>query len=408
MVLRDLSARPLRTQFLSCWAIGVTLLALTSCGHGDAPPPPSVPEVNVVTAALRPIPLDLKYSARTRGEREVEVHARVSGILLKRYYREGDAVAANALLFRIDPASFLAEVERLRGLEALEKARLTEATEQRDRVVTLFDKGFISRRERDAAVAAHASAKASADAARAALRQGELNLAYTEVRAPIAGITGRESRSEGSLVEAGAASSLLTTLVQSDRLYVDFTLPEPEAQLVRAAMKRGPVSVRLAPGNKGEIAEAAKLEFLETRVDADSGTVAARALYENKAVHLAPGQFVVARVDGLSSPPGIYVPARAVLQTPDGAIAWVVDKDGKAQPRPLKLGLAAGNLVAVAEGLAEGERVISDGILKVQAGAPVKAVAVEITDPPGGPAKAAAKAADKPAATETKAAEPYK
>ena len=96
MVLRDLSARPLRTQFLSCWAIGVTLLALTSCGHGDAPPPPSVPEVNVVTAALRPIPLDLKYSARTRGEREVEVHARVSGILLKRYYREGDAVAANA------------------------------------------------------------------------------------------------------------------------------------------------------------------------------------------------------------------------------------------------------------------------------------------------------------------------
>ncbi|MCK9285825.1 MAG: efflux RND transporter periplasmic adaptor subunit [Rhodocyclaceae bacterium] len=396
---RRLGARSGAPRWNSLAASALVAIALAACSGGDAPPP-ATPEVNVVVTAVQPIPLDLKYSARTRGEREVEVHARVSGILLKRYYREGDHVAANALLFKIDPASFIAEVERLRGLEAMEKARLAEATEQRDRLVTLFGKGFISRRDRDAAVAAHASAQASADAARAALRQGELNLAYTEVRAPIAGITGRESRSEGSLVEAGAASSLLTTLVQSDRLYIDFALPEPEAQRVRAAMKRGPVSVRLAPGSKGEIAEAAKLEFLETRVDADSGTVAARALYENRNVRLAPGQFVVARVDGLSSPPGIYIPARAVLHTPEGAMGWVVDKDNKAQPRPLKLGLSAGNLVEVAEGLAAGERLISDGILKVQPGAAVKAVVVDITDPPGGPAKEPAK--EKKATEQTK------
>ena len=97
------------------------------------------------------MPLDLKYSARTRGEREVEVHARISGILLKRYYREGDHVAANSLLFKIDPASYAEEVSRLRGLEAVEKARLAEATAQRDRIVQLFDKGFISRRDRDGA-----------------------------------------------------------------------------------------------------------------------------------------------------------------------------------------------------------------------------------------------------------------
>lgn len=387
----DNFAATLGRQRRSTLFAGVAFLILAGCGPAEAPPKPGAPEVNVVITTVQPVPLDLKYSARTRGEREVEVHARVSGILLKRYYREGDTVAANALLFKIDPAPFQAEVARLRGLAAMEKARLAEATDQRDRVVALFAKGFISRRERDTSVAAHASAQAAVEAAQAALRQGELNLAYTDVRAPIAGITGRESRSEGSLVEAGAASSLLTTLVQSDRLYVDFALPEPEAQLLRVAMKRGPVSVRLAPGSRGEIAEPATLEFLETRVDVDSGTVAARALYENRAIRLAPGQFVVARVEGLASTPAIYVPSRAVMHTQEGAMAWVVDQDDKAQPRPLKLGQSAGNLVEVVDGLVVGDRVISDGILKVLPGVVVKPVVTALSDPPGGPARSADK-----------------
>ena len=361
----------------------VTLLA--ACDKNDAPPAPPAPEVTVVTVAVKPMPLDLKYSARARGEREVEVHARVSGILQKRFYREGAYVAANALLFRIDPAPFAEEASRLRGLEAVEKARLVEATAQRDRIVTLSDKGVVSKRDRDAAVASYATAFASAEAARAALHQAELNLSYTDVRAPIAGATGRESRSEGSLVDANGASSLLTTIVQSERLYVEFSLPEHEAAMVRAAMKKGAVSVRLAPDNAGEITQAAKLEFLDSRIDADSGTVPARAVLDNKAGGVVAGQFVLARVDGLVSTPGIYIPARAILNTPDGAMVWALDKDNKVQPRPLKMGHPAGNLVEVAEGLAAGDRVIADGILKVTPGALVKPVMIDVNDPPGGP-----------------------
>ncbi|MDD5177253.1 MAG: efflux RND transporter periplasmic adaptor subunit [Sterolibacterium sp.] len=358
---------------------------LAACSRGDVPPSPSIPQVNIITVNVRPMPLDLKYSARARGAREVEVRARVSGILLKRYYREGEHVAANALLFKIDPAPFMEEAGRLRGLEAVEKARLVEATAQRDRLVTLFGKGFISHRERDAAVASYATAYASAEAAKAALHQAELNLSYTEVRAPIAGSTGRESRSEGSLVEAGGPSSLLTTIVQADRLYIDFTLPEHEARLVRAAMSKNQVSVRLAPDSKGEIVQAAKLEFLDTRIDPDSGTVPARAVLDNKDGGLAAGQFVLARIEGLASAPAIFLPVRAVLNTPEGAMVWVVDKDDKVQPRPLKLGHSAGNLVEVAEGLMAGDRVIVDGILKVQPGAAVKSTIVDVNDPPGGP-----------------------
>jgi membrane fusion protein (multidrug efflux system) len=365
---------------------------------------------------VKPMPLDLKYSARTRGEREIEVHARVSGILQKRFYREGEHVAANAPLFKIDPAPFAEEVSRLRGLEAVEKAHLVEATAQRDRMLSLADKGVVSKRDRDLAVASYATAFASAEAARAALHQAELNLSYTDVRAPIAGDTGRESRSEGSLVDANGPSSLLTTIVQSDRLYVDFSLPEHEAVMVRAVMHKGPVMVRLAPGNAGEIEQAAKLEFLDSRIDADSGTVPARAVLDNKGGGIVAGQFVLARIEGLVSTPGIYIPVRAVLNTPDGALVWALDKDNKAQPRPLKLGHTAGNLVEVIEGLAAGDSIVVDGILKVGPGIAVKPVVIDVNDPPGGPAPkpVEAPAADKKdekkvdAAPQTPAAEQNK
>ena len=382
------------------WVFAIAILS--ACGHGDAPSVPQPTEVNVVTVAIKPMPLDLKYSARTRGEREVEVHARVSGILLKRYYREGDHVAANALLFKIDPVPFAEEVGRLQGLEAVEKARLVEATAQRERILTLADKGVVSKRDRDAAIASYSTAFASADAARAALHQAELNLSYTNVRAPIAGVTGRESRSEGSLVDAAGPSSLLTTIVQSDRLYVDFSLPEREATMVRAAMQKTTVTVRLAPGSDGEIAQAAKLEFLDSRIDADSGTVPARAVLDNKGGGIAPGQFVLARIDGLMSTPGIYIPVRAVLNTPEGALVWALDKDNKVQPHPLKLGHSAGNLIEVADGLKAGDRVIVDGILKVQPGAAVKPVSIDVNDPPGGPVSAPKPAEAPPPAKEEK------
>lgn len=384
-----------------------TAALLAACGRGEVQAPPQVPEVNVVTASVQPMPLDLKYSARMRGEREVEVHARVSGILQKRFYREGEHVVANALLFKIDPAPFAEEVSRLRGLESVEKARLVEATAQRDRILSLADKGVVSKRDRDAAVASYATAFAAADAAKAALRQALLNLSYTDVRAPIAGDTGRESRSEGSLVEAGGPSSLLTTIVQSDRLYVDFSLPEHEAQMVHAAMRKGPVSVRLAPSSKGEIAQAAKLEFLDTRVDADSGTVPARAVLDNSSARLAPGQFALARIDGLESTPGIYIPVRAVLNTPDGAMVWTLDKDSKVDPRMLKLGHSTANLVEIMEGLAAGDRIIVDGILKVQPGIAVKPVNIDSADPSGGSADEK-KSAPTPEKSEITTAQPDK
>jgi membrane fusion protein (multidrug efflux system) len=355
-------------------ALLCTALLAAGCAGEDSAPAPPPQEVHVLTVAAGTVPLDLEYSARARGVREVEVRSRVSGILLKRYYREGEAVPANALLFRIDPVPFQREVERLRGLAQIEQARLEQTTAQRDRVLALFPKGYVSQHERDEASAAQAAAAAAAQAANAGLRQAEINLSYTDVRAPIAGISGAEWRSEGSLVTAGEESGLLTTLVQTDQLYIDFAMPEQEAALVRPALLHGDVQVRLRSGSAAEIAAEARLEFLDTRVNADSGTVWARAVLDNRDARLSPGQFVLARVAGLQAPPALYVPVRAVLRTPEGAMAWVVDAAGRIAARPVTPGRMLGNLVEVREGLRAGERLVVDGILKVAPGDIVKPV----------------------------------
>ncbi len=346
-----------------------------------APPPP---EVSVVTLADASVPLNLSYTARARGEREVEVRARVSGILEKRFYVEGSKVAAGALLFRIDPKPFAAITRSAKGRLGVEQARLAETEQQVKRVNLLVERGLMPIRERDAAQAAFASAQAAVAAATADLESANLDLAYTEVRAPIGGITGREARSEGSLVNAADSSSLLTTIAQSDRLYVDFSMPEAEARLVREALAKnaGAVLVRLQPQGGEFLAEAAQIEFLDARVDGDSGTVPVRATLSNAESRLAPGQFVRARLEGLNSGVGVYVPARAVLYGADGPFVWKIDAQNIVQFAPVRLSPGHGNLLRADEGLVSGDRVIVDGVLKVAPAAPVKPIAVKLDAAP--------------------------
>lgn len=375
-------------QGVACRGTTVFLIAALSLFIGGCkpqePPAPPPPEVSVVTLTSASVPLNLAYTARARGEREVEVRARVSGILEKRFYIEGAKVEAGALLFRIDPKPFAAAARSAEGRLGVERAQLAETEQQVKRVAQLFERGLTAVRERDLAEAAYASAKAAVAAATADLDRAKLDLAYTEVRAPIAGITGREARSEGSLINASDDSSLLTTIAQSDRLYVDFSMPESEARLVRDALAKNPgaVSVRLQPADGEVLKDAAQIEFLDARVDGDSGTVSVRATLPNAENHLSPGQFVRARLEGLSSGVGVYVPARAVLYGADGPFVWKIDAQNIVQFAPVRLSPGHGNLLRADEGLAAGDRVIVDGVLKVAPQAPVKPVAVKLDATP--------------------------
>jgi membrane fusion protein (multidrug efflux system) len=332
---------------------------------GEMPPP----EVVVAEAQSGTVPTLLEYTGRAAGSKEVEVRARVSGILLERRYEEGSAVRQGDVLFRIDPEPYRAAVAQARAELGVAQARLEEARRQRDRIVPLFEKNATSQRQRDEAVSQFEVAQANVEAARARLRTAELDLGYTDVRAPISGLTSREVRSEGSLVTAGTESSLLTRIVQTDPVYVEFSLPESEAATIRRTPD--PLVVKLMLDGGQVDAVTGRLSFVDTSVEPGSGTVRARAVFDNADRRIVPGQFVRVRIEGVAERNAISVPRRAVMSSVQGTFVWVVGPGNVVELRPIKLGGDAGDRTLIAQGLQGGERVITEGVLKVQPGAKV-------------------------------------
>lgn len=370
----------------------IAAIAIAGCsreeGTAMTPPPP---EVTVATVERGRLPLDLEYTGRAAGSREVEVRALVSGILLERRYEEGRPVQAGDVLFLIDPDRYRAAESEARAEVGVERARLAEAIRQRDRLMKLVDQNLVSQSQLDAAVSAFEVAQANLAAAEARLRTAQLDLSYTEVRAPISGLTSREARSEGSLVTAGDASSLVTRIVQTDPIYIEFSMPEEEAALVRervAAASSG-VSVRVEPADGRDLESTARLTFVDNAVDPDSGTVRSRAVMPNPDAALVPGQFVRVRVEGIAIADAVSLPRRAVMTSAQGSFVWVVSADDTVELRPLRMRTTVGDLAVVTEGLSGGERVIVEGVLKAQPGskvtiaAPGDAPAAGPGNPPG-------------------------
>lgn len=372
-------AQPIRSSHalsarLCCVALFCAALAV-ACTKKEAPQAPPPVEVGALQVQPNGLSLTMEHAAQLRGVREVEVRARVSGILMKKLYREGSRVKANDLLFKIDPAPFQAETERASAQVGVQKASLQQAERDRARITELYQQKLVSVKDRDAAIAADESASAAVAAAEAALRTAQLNLSYTDVRAPIDGLTSREVRSEGSLVTAGSDSSLLTHIVQADRLYVEFSVPDVEAEQLRAA-SQGPegakVSVRVTDIQGKVLADGARIEFIAPSIGDGTGTVDVRAIFDNKTQNLLPGQVVRAHVEGVRLAGLLVIPKRAVMHGLQGSFVWVVGPDDKVAPRPVELGATSGNNVVAVKGLASGDRIVVDGILKVQPGAVVK------------------------------------
>lgn len=358
-------------------------LALAGCGKEQAPPAPPAPEVTVQTVDNRPVPLELTYPARTFGSREVEVRARVGGIVLKRRFQEGSRVVQGQSMFLIDPEPVRARVGSARADVAVAKARADEARRQSDRVVPLFEKNAVSQSRRDEAVSGFEVAQANLQSAESQLRMAQLDLDYTDVRAPITGLTSRETLSEGSLISTDQASSLLTKIVQVDPLYVEFDVPEAEAAMIRGGLAPAnknapPPGVKLILDDGSEYPQSAQVTFVDNSVDRNSGTVHVRAVLPNKNAQLFPGQFLRAKVEGIQLSNVVSVPRKAVVSGPQGTYVWVVGNDSKAQMRPVQIGRGLGNNVIITDGLHTGDRYIVEGVLKVfQPGTQVSAVSAE-------------------------------
>lgn len=355
------------------------LAPLAACGSKDgaqAPPPAPVTVVQVEPSAM---PLSIEYVGETAGFREVEVRARVSGILLKRTYTEGEAVKAGQVLFEIDPAPYQAALEQVRGGLAQAQAALNKAKADRDRMVPLFAKHVVSRRDYDDTIAAYDAAVANAQSARARVKEAELNLDYTHVTAPIAGVTSKGTQSEGSLVVAGSQSGLLTTISQLDPMYVNFAYPEQDRLNLERLQHDGtldddgdndwPVRLRLSDGSL--YAKVGHVNFSDNRIDTRTGTIRARAIFDNPDERLLPGQFVRLILELGQLKDVLQVPQRAIVQAQADKMVMVVGAGDMIEPRTVTLGYTSNGMVLVKDGLKAGERVVVEGLLKARPGTKV-------------------------------------
>jgi membrane fusion protein (multidrug efflux system) len=364
--------------------LGALSLFIAGCGQGGpgghggpgGGMPPAVVAVQEVRA--RTVPVEYEFPGRVAGSREVEVRARVAGILLKRNYEEGARVAAGQSLFSVDAAPFEAAVARAEADLAAAEARQSLAARNARRLKPLYDARAASQKDFEDAVSAEEVAAADVKAARARLAEAKLDLGYTRVEAPIAGLTSRALKSEGSLVPGPEV--LLTTVTQVDPMHVNFGLSEAEQSRLAQESAAGrltlprdgrfEVAVRFEDGRV--YARPGRLAFTDVRVNNATGTVDARAEIPNPAGELRPGQFVRVVLKGAQRPNAIAVPQRAVMEGPQGKMVYVLGPENKALPKPVTVGEWAGGEWVVTSGLQPGDKVITDGLMKVFPGATVQ------------------------------------
>jgi membrane fusion protein (multidrug efflux system) len=362
-------------------AVAIAATALASCGK-EAPPAPPPPQVTIVTIKPQSVSNVIELPGRVQAYRTSEVRARVDGIVQARLYEEGSDVAAGKPLFQVDPRELRAGLAAVQA--QLSRAQATAANAQQDvqRYQGLIADQAISKQEYDAAVARLRTAQADVAQARAQLDSARLSLSYTTVTAPISGRVGRAQVTEGALVSA-AAGTLLTTIEQIDRIYVNFSQSSSDLLAVRRDMSSGKlaipalgrVEVKLVLEDGSVSPITGHLDFLDLSINEQTGTAALRAEFANPGQLLLPGQFVRARMEAGVRPNGIMVPQRAVRVAAEGASVMVVGDKNVAVARPVKLGELQGNQWIIREGLKAGDKVIVDGLQKVMPGQPVSVAA---------------------------------
>ena len=375
------SRRPARRGAAAATLLLLPLLAACGDGNGEgaAPQAPPPPEVRVVAVQTQPIANVLEVPGRLAAVRVAEVRARVDGIVERRLYEEGTDVAEGRPLFAIDPRELAADLDAAQAALARARATAANAAQDVERYEGLVDQQAISRQEYDTAVARLRTAQADVAQAEARVERARLDRGYATVRAPIAGRAGRAQVTEGALVSAGEGT-LLTRIEQIDPIYANFALSSSDLLRLRRETDSGAldlprldrVPVRLVLEDGSLYGPVGELDFLDLAIDEATGSTALRAELPNPDRSLLPGQFVRVRIEAGVRPEGLLVPQRAVSVTPQGATVLVVGADGVAEARPVELGPLQGDSWLISSGLEAGERVVVDGLQKVQPGQPVR------------------------------------
>ena len=360
------------------FALAVSLATLAGCNSKGAAPPaaPAAVPAKILEVQPRSIPIVVEGVGQVEGSKEVEVRARVSGTLKKTLYREGEVVTPGTPLFQIDPEPFEIALVQARSQLAQEAARNEQMRREAARMKELIGQRAISQKELDDAQSNAKLSDASLQSAQSRVKEAELNLSYTKVDAPVGGVTGRSQHSEGSLISTSGADGLLTTLSQVDPVWVRFSLSESDlAKLPGGRLTRNSnPDIRLLLPDGSIYPVTGHLNFTASQIDPKLATMQLRAEFPNGKSGLLPGQFVRVQLVAGKRDNVFLVPQIAVTQTETGYLLFVLDAEGKAQLRPVKVGDWVGKDWTILDGLAKGDKVVVDNLMKLRPGTAVTPV----------------------------------
>lgn len=361
-------------------SLSLSFSLLSGCKERKQMP---LPPTEVVIQAVVPqdVPVEFEFTGQLAGSREVEIRPRVTGILLKRYFKEGSRVKEGDLLYQIDPADFKTALDQMEALRQKQQSSLAQAERNYNRLKPLLADHAVSHKDVDDAKTEVEQARSALATADAQVAQARLNLGYTRITAPISGIISLSEQSEGTLVNG--PQTLMTKLVQIDPVYVFFSFSENEKLhydrlrqagklILPQGVKHPDVLLKLADGMdypiKGE------MNFSDTLFSSKTGTLQLRAEFANLEHKLLPGQFAKVTLKGFIVPKAILIPQKAVLTTAQGKAVMVVNKTGIVEIRPIEVGMTQGIYIFVNSGLSPGDQLVIDGNAKAEPGKPVKAV----------------------------------
>jgi multidrug efflux system membrane fusion protein len=397
---------PLRSTLWTA-AVSVTAVAAaaaivfglqsTPAEAGLSPAAPQAIPVSVATVTESQVNAWSEFSGRLEAVQRVDIRSRVAGAVQSVHFREGALVKQGDLLFTIDPAPYAAEVDRSDAQLAAAQARVSQANSEFERSKRLWDEHAIAQRELDERGNSLREAQANLRAAQAGLQTTRLNLDYTQVRAPVSGRVGKLEVTVGNLVAAGPGAQVLTTLVSISPIYASFDADE---RVIARALKdlngadgtRGTRGIESIPVQMGTAATSdtpftGKLQLVDNQVDAKSGTVRTRAVFDNKDGSLMPGQFARVRMGQTQTETALLVNERAVGTDQDKKFVMVVGKDNTVAYREVTLGASVNGLRVVSKGLVAGEKLVVNGLQRVRPGALIAPQLVPMDGKPDAQAK---------------------
>lgn len=360
----------------------VLLLIFGGCERPKAAGMEKPPEgpVPVTTAQVKTgdFPAVLEATGQTQAFNTVQVYARVNGYLQKRMYVEGSQVQKGQTLFTIDPSDLNNALESAKASLELSQANHTNALAVLNRIKPLAEANAASRQELDAAIANERTTSATILGTKAGVAQAKLNLSYATIKAPISGFVDKAKLDNGTYIAAGA-NALLTTMYETNPIYVNFTFSENQ-KIARqnaitsgklSAPKNGKYEVELTLSDGTILARKGEINFVAPFIDSTTGNITYRALIDNSDHKLLPGQFVHVKVKGMEWKNALYVPQKTLLTGEKGKFVYTIEANNTVTPKPVVAGEWIGENVLIQSGIAAGDKIAADGLPKLKPGAEV-------------------------------------